>query len=93
VLIKSISVKDSAALENQLNQITSKSAFHGFQEMLGGGENHFVIMQVTFCQTRHLRSFSYSSVGHRFCIRWAARNQRVLHPFPANSIAKQSNGL
>lgn len=26
--------------------------------MLEGGENHFLIMQVTFCQIRHLKSFT-----------------------------------
>lgn len=41
----------------------SKSAFHGFQEMLGGEENHFLIMQVTLCQLRHLKSFTAAVSG------------------------------
>lgn len=63
VLIEVISVKDCVFFEVIWFSWFSKSAFHGFQEMLGGGENHFIIMQVMFCQIRHLKSFSYSSVG------------------------------
>lgn len=85
-------MKDSAFFEVIWFSWSSKSAFHGFQEMLGGGENHSIIMQVTFCQIRHLESFTVTALwGTDFAFYEQLETQWCLHQFPTNSITKQSN--